>query len=259
MEGVKAQELNEAYQIAQNKIVREGQAMMLSQAAIMNRLKQLQEELKKEITASIIPIKKTNSPEMIIPEEKHSPSTTGQYIEALKTNRPRVKDIVNRKNVVREIAKGAVNRDIKQIGKVKDVIEDMLKGVEISYPWVKTFEEQPQSDELSKLHEWFKANPDQWTKFTVGGKLAKLSGRNSRERNNSRPQWVNEFTLPKHIMETAPGGFDKNMMPISRKQSTIDAADRRQISSEKTQAQKNVERAMRARNLGQNNKGRKRK
>ena len=68
---VKQNELNEQFQLAQNKIVREGELMNLSQADIMNKLKQLQEDLKNQVTQSIIvPLSKTNAPEMIKQEEK---------------------------------------------------------------------------------------------------------------------------------------------------------------------------------------------
>ena len=71
MDQVKQTELNEQFQLAQNKIVREGELMNLSQADIMNKLKQLQEDLKNQVAQSIItPLSKTNAPELIKQEEK---------------------------------------------------------------------------------------------------------------------------------------------------------------------------------------------
>lgn len=70
MNQVKQTELNEQFQLAQNKIVREGELMNLSQADVMNKLKQLQQDLQNQVAQSITPLSKTNAPEMIKQEEK---------------------------------------------------------------------------------------------------------------------------------------------------------------------------------------------
>jgi hypothetical protein len=71
MNQVKQTELNEQFQIAQNKIIREGELMNLSQADIMNKLKQLQEDLKNQVAQTIIiPLSKTNASELVKQEEK---------------------------------------------------------------------------------------------------------------------------------------------------------------------------------------------
>ena len=66
MKQVKQSEFNQQLQLAQNRIVREGELMNLSQADIMNKLKQLQEDLKTQAARSIvIPLSKTNAPELL--------------------------------------------------------------------------------------------------------------------------------------------------------------------------------------------------
>lgn len=85
MDQVKQAELNEQFQLAQNKIVRESELMNLSQADIMNKLKQLQEDLKNQVAQSIIvPLSKTNAPEMIKQQEKYNPMTSSDYENALR-------------------------------------------------------------------------------------------------------------------------------------------------------------------------------
>ena len=55
--------INERIQLASNKLVREGELMNMTQAEIMNRLRLLQEELKKQnVQAGLIPFNKTSSP-----------------------------------------------------------------------------------------------------------------------------------------------------------------------------------------------------
>lgn len=97
---VKQNELNEQFQLAQNKIVREGELMNLSQADIMNKLKQLQEDLKNQVTQSIIvPLSKTNAPEMIKQEEK-MPMSFDSESKVIK--KPAYK-IENRKGLIDEL------------------------------------------------------------------------------------------------------------------------------------------------------------
>lgn len=85
MDQVKQTELNEQFQLAQNKIVREGELMNLSQADVMNKLKQLQQDLQNQVAQSIIvPLSKTNAPEMIKQEEKYNPMTSSDYENALR-------------------------------------------------------------------------------------------------------------------------------------------------------------------------------
>jgi len=85
MDQVKQTELNEQFQLAQNKTIREGELMNLSQADVMNKLKQLQEDLKNQVAQSIIvPLSKTNAPEMIVPKEEYKPMTSSDYENALR-------------------------------------------------------------------------------------------------------------------------------------------------------------------------------
>ena len=68
MKNVRLTELNEQYQKQQNDIVREGELMNLSQADIMNKIKMMQQTLKDNIANKLIPIEKTNAPEL--PKQK---------------------------------------------------------------------------------------------------------------------------------------------------------------------------------------------
>jgi hypothetical protein len=96
MKQVKQTEFNQQLQLAQNKIVREGELMNLSQADIMNKLKQLQEELKQQITPSLIPLSKTNAPERLLNPSFKKPT--------IKTRSPSVslEEIENKKASLRK-------------------------------------------------------------------------------------------------------------------------------------------------------------
>jgi len=72
--------INERIQLASNKLVREGELMNMTQAEIMNRLRLLQEELKKQnVQAGLIPFNKTSSPiswlEQVEEKASRTPST----------------------------------------------------------------------------------------------------------------------------------------------------------------------------------------
>ena len=64
---VKMQEYNDTYQQAQLDIVLEGQRNLASQAEIMNRLKELQTQIANQAAQTIIPLARTNAPEVAIP------------------------------------------------------------------------------------------------------------------------------------------------------------------------------------------------
>ena len=59
---VKMQEYNDTYQQAQLDIVLEGQRNLVSQAEIMNRLKELQTQITNQAAQTIIPLARTNAP-----------------------------------------------------------------------------------------------------------------------------------------------------------------------------------------------------
>lgn len=102
MDQVKQTELNEQFQLAQNKTIREGELMNLSQADVMNKLKQLQEDLKNQVAQSIIvPLSKTNAPEMIVPKEEYKPMTSNEY-ESIINKKPTIK-VENRRGLIDEL------------------------------------------------------------------------------------------------------------------------------------------------------------
>ena len=77
---VKMNLLNQEYQLAQNRILRESQLMNLSQADTMNRLNALREQINKEMGTPVnIPLSKTNAPEIKTEEERYVPMTAGDY------------------------------------------------------------------------------------------------------------------------------------------------------------------------------------
>jgi hypothetical protein len=120
MDQVKQTELNEQFQLAQNKIVREGELMNLSQADIMNKLKQLQEDLKNQVAQSIItPLSKTNAPELVKQEEKYTPMTSNQY-ESIINKKPTIK-VENRRGLIDELDKKLKSRkknDVETLSKI---------------------------------------------------------------------------------------------------------------------------------------------
>lgn len=78
-EEIKLNQLNQEYQLAQNRIIREGELYNLSQADLMNRLNTLKEQLLNSIKVTTIPLSKTNAPEMKAKEEKFIPMTASEY------------------------------------------------------------------------------------------------------------------------------------------------------------------------------------
>lgn len=64
---VKMQEYNDTYQQAQLDIVLEGQRNLVSQAEIMNRLNELKTQIANQTAQSIIPLARTNAPEVVKP------------------------------------------------------------------------------------------------------------------------------------------------------------------------------------------------
>ena len=62
---IKQNLLNQEFQLAQNRILREGQLSNLSQADLMNRLNALREQLTNDLKDTTIPLSKTNAPENI--------------------------------------------------------------------------------------------------------------------------------------------------------------------------------------------------
>jgi hypothetical protein len=124
MDQVKQTELNEQFQLAQNKIVREGELMNLSQADIMNKLKQLQEDLKNQVAQSIItPLSKTNAPELVKQEEKYTPMTYNQY-ESIINKKPTYK-VENRRGLIDELKEKLQKR--KQTQMISEVFPEFNK------------------------------------------------------------------------------------------------------------------------------------
>jgi hypothetical protein len=124
MDQVKQTELNEQFQLAQNKIVRESELMNLSQADIMNKLKQLQEDLKNQVAQSIItPLSKTNAPELVKQEEKYTPMTYNQY-ESIINKKPTFK-VENRRGLIDELKEKLQKR--KQTQMISEVFPEFNK------------------------------------------------------------------------------------------------------------------------------------
>lgn len=78
-EEIKLNQLNQEYQLAQNRIIREAELYNLSQADLMNRLNALKEQLQTDIKATTIPLSKTNAPEVKVEEERYIPMTAYEY------------------------------------------------------------------------------------------------------------------------------------------------------------------------------------
>jgi len=81
---VKMQEYNDTYHQAQLDIVLDGQRNLATQAQIMEKLNELQSEIANQAIQNVIPLSKTNAPEMIIEKKKYSPMTTSDYENAVK-------------------------------------------------------------------------------------------------------------------------------------------------------------------------------
>ena len=86
---VKMQEYNDTYQQAQLDIVLEGQRNLASQAEIMNRLKELQTQIANQAAQTLIPLSKTNAPEVAkqIEEQKFPTLTAAEYENKARTAR----------------------------------------------------------------------------------------------------------------------------------------------------------------------------
>jgi hypothetical protein len=88
MKNVKLQDLNNQYQVAQAKIVREGEAMQLSRAEIQNRIEMMKQTLKDNIAQKLLPPEKV-APVAPVVQDQYKPMTTSDYENAL---RKRFKD-----------------------------------------------------------------------------------------------------------------------------------------------------------------------
>lgn len=129
---IKEQEIIDQYQLARNKLMREGQINLLSQAQIINQLQELQDDLikNKKSFGEIIPIFNTSSPE--IEPEKYSPLTSSQYENAISKGYFKIE---NRKQLLKELKdkiqknnKVKVLLELKQITNKKEV-EKVLKNL----------------------------------------------------------------------------------------------------------------------------------
>lgn len=129
---IKEQEIIDQYQLARNKLMREGQINLLSQAQIINQLQELQDDLikNKKSFGEIIPISNTSSPE--IEPEKYSPLTSSQYENAISKGYFKIE---NRKQLLKELKdkiqknnKVKVLLELKQITNKKEV-EKVLKNL----------------------------------------------------------------------------------------------------------------------------------
>lgn len=129
---IKEQEIIDQYQLARNKLMREGQINLLSQAQIINQLQELQDDLikNKKSFGEIIPISNTSAPE--IEPEKYSPLTSSQYENAISKGYFKIE---NRKQLLKELKdkiqknnKVKVLLELKQITNKKEV-EKVLKNL----------------------------------------------------------------------------------------------------------------------------------
>ena len=92
---VKLQEYNDAYQQAQLNIVLEGERNLASQAEIMNRLTQLQQEIANQATQTLIPLSATNAPE--VPQRLETTSvfpgmTVAEYENKIRNKEKKAKE-----------------------------------------------------------------------------------------------------------------------------------------------------------------------
>jgi len=94
---IKMQEYNDAYHQAQLNIVLDGERNLASQAKIMNRLTQLQQEIANQTAVKIIPLAATNAPEAPVVEEKKFPGMTAAKYEALQAMRKKEKEKAKQK------------------------------------------------------------------------------------------------------------------------------------------------------------------
>lgn len=129
---IKEQEIIDQYQLARNKLMREGQINLLSQAQIINQLQELQDDLikNKKSFGEIIPISNTSVPE--VEQEKYSPLTSSQYENAISKGYFKIE---NRKQLLKELKdkiqknnKVKVLLELKQITNKKEV-EKVLKNL----------------------------------------------------------------------------------------------------------------------------------
>jgi hypothetical protein len=112
MKGVDLQNQNNQYQQAQAQIIREGEAMQLSQAEIMNKIAQMQESIKTNIASKIIPRSQTDISKKGLSKEEYNNAintalrdkynTTGQLLPEF-PEVPIVKTKEERKKTVDEI------------------------------------------------------------------------------------------------------------------------------------------------------------
>jgi hypothetical protein len=127
-EEIKQNLLNQEFQLAQNRIVREGQLYNLSQADLMNRLNALSKQLKNDLKPPTnIPLSKTNAPEVKVEEERYIPMTAAEYEN--KQRQPRA-NIANKRGVINELIevlqkkrKTKLLNEILSKGNIKNKIE----------------------------------------------------------------------------------------------------------------------------------------
>jgi len=122
-EEIKLNQLNQEYQLAQNRIIREGELYNLSQADLMNRLNALKEQLLNSIKANTIPLSKTNAPQMEAKEEKYIPMTASEYEN--KINRKPTIKIENRRDLIDELKEKLQKR--KQTQMITEVFPEVNK------------------------------------------------------------------------------------------------------------------------------------
>lgn len=181
MNQVKQTELNEQFQLAQNKIVREGELMNLSQADVMNKLKQLQQDLQNQVAQSIItPLSKTNAPEMIIPKEEYKPMTSNEY-ESIINKKPKISNVVekhleehlnklNKKHKVDLTKKEAFNLfystlpdDLRE--SIKDIPQEYIKAKLLKRSQTKRFNPEEIKTVILKKTPKVEKNKDLESKF----------------------------------------------------------------------------------------------
>ena len=144
---IKLQEYNDVYQQAQLDIVLEGERNLVSQAEIMNRLSQLQQEIANQAAQTLIPLSKTNVPKAPTVETSKFPGMTASDYENImirkaEIDKNEVKNVLN--NIINEIenneVKDVLNNTIIKIEKtknftnnfVKDIFNDAIKKIESS-------------------------------------------------------------------------------------------------------------------------------
>jgi hypothetical protein len=123
MKDVDLQNQNNQYQLAQAQIVREGEAMQLSQAEIMNKIAQMQESIKSNIAGKMIPRSQTDIIEVPTKKEEYKPMTASEYENKI-SKKPTIK-VENRRGLIDELKEKLQKR--KQTQMITEVFPEVNK------------------------------------------------------------------------------------------------------------------------------------